>query len=157
MAKKVADRDTYIRILKKLKEFRLQRHEYPPLRENDFFYSKLDRNIVHSYYNLRKEIKASGFITTRLKILIKKMPMHIWLLWKGIFETLMIVGLLLILFFYIKYVPVFKGYLPVYISFSGLSWFFLRRAIENLNSDLHCSIADFIEALEEDLKDMKRR
>jgi hypothetical protein len=65
-------------------------------------------------------------------------------------------GLLIVLFFYIKYVPIFKGYLPVYICFSGLSWFFLRRAIENLDGDLAYFIGNLIKTIEKELRGMKK-
>ena len=52
--------------------------------------------------------------------------------------------------------PIFKGYLGVYASFSALSWFFLRREIENLNSDLSISIGELIETIEEELKLMRK-
>lgn len=156
MAEKDTDRATYARILREVKAFRQQRRSQAPLDERNFFYSKLDRETVRSYYRLRKLIKESNMAPPEIKLLVKKMPAHVWLLRKGVFEVLMICGLLLILSLYIKYVPIFKGYLPVYISFSGLSWFFLRRAIWNLNADLTYSVGDFIKAIEKELKGMKK-
>jgi hypothetical protein len=81
-------------------------------------------------------IKGGDIASPGIKQLVKKMPVHVWLLRKGAFESFIICGLLVVLFFYIKYVPIFKGYLPVYMCFSALSWFFLRLAVWKLNYKL---------------------
>jgi hypothetical protein len=156
MAGKDTDRATYARILKELRAFTQQTYSQAPLDERNFFYSKLDRETVSFYYRLRRTIKGSNIASPGIKQLVKKMPAHVWLLRKGVFEGLMISGLLIVLFFYIKYVPIFKGYLPVYICFSALSWFFLRRAIENLDADLDYSIGDLTKAIEKELRGMKK-
>lgn len=156
MANQSPDRDTYTRLLKELKGFRQQRRGQPSLDERNFFYSRLDGETVSSYYRLRRMLKESNISSMEIKSVIKKTPSHVWLLRKGTFETLMILGLLVVLFFYIKYIPIFKGYLPVYMCFSALSWFFLRRSIYNLNYKLSGVYHILIDSLEKELKKMKK-
>ncbi len=156
MAKKIADRTAYNELLKELKEFREKRIHQPPLEEKFFFYSKLDKETVQSYYQLKRSLKKCHSEITEINRLIKKMPTHVWLLRKTVFETLMIIGLLIFFYLVYAYTPSFKGRFPTFISFAGLTWFFLRRAIWNLNYRLSGSYNDLIKAIEEEIKELKK-
>lgn len=156
MAGKDTDRATYIRVLKELKAFRQLTYNQPSLGDRDFLYSKLNNRIVSSYYRIRKLIKTSNISSPEIKQLVRKMPKNIRLLQKGIFEILMICGILMCLIIVYAYTPSFKGRFPTFISFTGLLWFFLRRAIENLDSDMTYSISDLIKAIEKEIKELKK-
>ncbi len=156
MAKKIADRTAYKELVSSFRELRKKTMGQPSLIEKDFFYSKLDKETIQMYYQVKRNIKSYNVVSTEIKELIKRMPNNIWLLRKYVFEFLIIFTLLIIFFFYVKFVPVFKGYLPVFMCFSVLVCFFLRRAIWNLDADLTHSIGALIKAIEGEMKELKK-
>jgi hypothetical protein len=144
-------KNMYRTLLNKNLAFQKYRRTQEPV-SHQFFIAQFDSKTISMYYQLRKELSSAGIQTYELKKLIKNMPIHIWLLRKYVFETLMAIGNLIIFYFFMFKIPVFKGKLSVFITGSLLLWFFLREAIRRLDTRLTLSIGDIIEQFNKDIK-----
>lgn len=143
-------------MIRELKAFRDKHRYQAPMRNTDFFYSKLDGDFINSYYRLRKKMKSYHLEDEKINELIKRMTSRVWMLRKGVFELIMVTFLLILLFIYIKFIPIFMGYLAAYFVVACLLWFFLRREIWNLDLKLGYSYNDLIKALEKELESLKK-
>lgn len=154
MAKANTNRDTYHRLLKLLVDFDLLLIKEPPLRER-FLLSCMSKQIIHEYYLLKKEIKKNKIDSPFIKQLVRNMPVHVWLLRKYAMEITLGLIAISVIIPYFMFIPTFNGQLSFYIAGTFLVWYFFRRVIYNLNSDLNYIISELIKEIKKELKTKK--
>jgi hypothetical protein len=150
MAKANSNRITYNKLLKLLIDFNSFLIKEPPLRET-LILSKKSNKIIRKYYSLKREIKRNEILSPNIQQLINNLPVHVWLLQKYVMESILTILTVCLIIPYLMFIPTFRGQFSFFIGGVFLIWYFLRRAIYNLNSDLNYFITELIKEIKKEL------
>jgi hypothetical protein len=93
-------------------------------KENKFSVGQLNFSIISKYYKLLKKIKPINNI--EINQIVERLPCHIWILNKFLFEILFwglaFIGIVL----YLIYLPIFKGWFAIFIVIFSIIYIFTR-------------------------------
>lgn len=109
--------------------------------------SSWDLKIIKSYYKLRSGISKVDNFDLKVDV----MPLNVWLLHKYIFECIFLLISVIGFVFYIKYVPVYKGYISFYVAFIILLYGILSIRIIGFYRNVSRGISTLKSALKRDI------
>lgn len=119
---------------------------------DDFFYAKYSKACIKEYYDLKKSIETLSTKYSGLRDYSKLFPKRVWILRHYRFEIIYFSITLLLFVIYCIEVPIFKGWLAVFIFPIILTWFFSRKIyINNIDGDLIYALGQLLKYLQKEL------
>lgn len=150
MAKTSANRVAYSKLLNLMVNFYSSLIKEPPLMETLILSGK-SKKFIQEYYSLKKGVKQIKIESPEIRQLINKLPVHVWLLRKYVMESLLILIAVCLIIPYFMFIPTFRGQFSFFVGGVFLIWYFFRRAIYNLDSDLNYFISEIIKEIKKEL------
>lgn len=119
---------------------------------DDFFYAKYSKACIEEYYSLKKSVETLSEKHPSLREYSELFPKRVWILRHYRFEILYFSITLILFVIYCIEVPIFKGWLAVFIFPTILTWLFLRiEYIRRVKSDMVCAVGELLEYLQNEL------
>lgn len=119
---------------------------------DDFFYAKYSKACIKEYYSLKKSVETLSEKHPSLREYSELFPKRVWILRHYRFEILYFSITLILFVTYCIEVPIFKGWLAVFIFPIILTWLFLRiEYIRRVKSDMVCAVGELLEYLQNEL------
>lgn len=123
-----------------------------PLILDDFFYAKYSKACIKEYYSLKKSVETLSEKHPSLREYSELFPKRVWILRHYRFEILYFSITLILFVIYCIEVPIFKGWLAVFIFPVILTWFFLRKInVSNIDGDLTYALGQLLKYLQNEL------
>jgi hypothetical protein len=143
-------------ILKELKEYKEISMLYPS-DGIDLIVSNWDVKITKKYKNLQNCLNDLNIKEERIKLLVNRMPKHIWIFKKYRFEiTFCILGLSAF-FSFLSYAPIFKGMITFSIFSLMLAYYISRDQFIGKLWNLEAVIRELISEFEKIEKELNAR